>query len=291
MAYPKDLAFREKILELLGTVWSMVPPGVDRARAWGADWCEESTPFVHIEDDKVVAHIGVMEIPLVTAEGITKVAGIHAVCTRKDWRKRGLMGALMNRTLAWVDEHYKVAVLWANDANIYKRFGFEARPEHMFQGPMAGASARVTRRLSLNDAADLALFRQIASTRTPASSISGSLDPGWLSLINLGLWTPPGPAIDWVDDLQCIVIYEVRGTVLRIYDILGEAMPPLGDIASRLGPSFDRVVVFFSPDKLDSPALDAVPSSLYDTLMVRGPVLPAQDGSPRPLAFSPLTRC
>jgi GNAT superfamily N-acetyltransferase len=288
MPYPPDPTLRASTLDLLGSIWKKLPRGVERARAWGADWLEHSEPFVHVEAGRVLAHVGVMEIEAVLDGRARKLAGIHAVCTHPDRRGQGLLRETMLRALAWIDARYETAVLWANDPAIYTRFGFTPRAESVFRGSARPAAADpLARPLSLDCASDIDLLRAFLARRAPVSSRCGSREPGWLTLINLGLWPAPGPSLVHLPDLDCIVAHDIRDRVLRLHDVIAAEMPALADLTARLGGGFDAAAVFFSPEGLRAPELSPAPTPLVDFLMVRGPFL----ASDEPFAFSPLTRC
>jgi GNAT superfamily N-acetyltransferase len=276
MPYPDDPALRVETLDLLGRIWTRLPSAVVRARGWGVDWFEVSTPFLEREHGRVVAHVGVLEIPVVLAGEAMTVAGIHAVCSHPEHRRRGHMRAAMERALAWADARHETAVLWANDPSIYGRFGFVARQESMFVGPVRGGPAREVRTLQLDQPADVAFLHERLADR----------ESGWLALLDLALWTP-GPSVAYLPELDCIVVYAVRERFLDLYDVIARDVPPLADIAACLGERIDTAVVYFSPDSLAAPALVPEPTVLIDTLMVRGR-WPVED---RVFAFSPLSRC
>ena len=296
MPYPLDPALRVRSIALLGSVWTALPAAVERARGWGADWLEWSEPFVEREAGEVVAHVGVMELHAVLDGRDRTLAGIHAVCTRADRRGRGHLRATMDRALSWVDARYETAVLWANDPAVYGRFGFTPRRESVFHGPLAprpsssSSSSGSTRGLSLDVVDDVRLLRARLDGRAPVSTDCGVRGSGWLALIDLALWRPPGPRLVLVPALDCIVVHEVRGRTLRLYDVIAPQMPTLaaltGELAHELA-GVDAVEAFFSPQGLNAPSLKAARTSLDDVLMVRG----RDVGSDAPLAFSPLTRC
>ncbi len=290
MPYPDDKALRHATVKLLGQVWPRLPGCIAQASAWGADWFQLSTPFVHVVADEPVAHVGVIEIPVVTAGGVRRVAGIHAVCTHPAHRGRGYLRATMDRTLAWVDARYEAALLWANDPAIYTRFGFAPRPESLFQGPAPRAlpsREAGLRLLAVDCAADMLLLRSRLATRAPVSGRCATREPGELTLIDLALWTPPRPTIALIAALDCIVFYEVEDRTLWLYDVVAQRLPSLGELTAALGAELDEVAVCFSPDELAAPQLLPAPTPLVDFLMVRGKLLPETE----PLAFSPLTRC
>jgi GNAT superfamily N-acetyltransferase len=286
MPYPEDPALRSETLDLLGSIWTRLPSAVVRARACGVDWFEVSEPFVEHEAGKIVAHVGVLEIPVVLAGEARSIAGIHAVCSHPGYRGRGHMRAAMERALAWADARWQTAVLWANDPSIYGRFGFVAREESMFVGPVRGGPARELRALTLDQPADVAFLRDQLAQRKPVSQRVAAREPGWLALLDLALWTP-GPSLAYLPELECIVVYAVRERFLDLYDVIGPEIPTLADIAGCFGERIDTAVVYFSPDLLGAPALVAEPTVLIDSLMVRGEWL--QDD--RAFAFSPLGRC
>lgn len=286
MPYPSDPATRLETLDLLGRIWTKLPAAVERARAWGVDWCDVSTPFVEHDAGRVVAHVGVLEIPVWLAGEPRTVAGIHAVCSDPLQRGRGHMRAAMQRALAWVDARYETALLWANDPGIYGRFGFVAREESMFVGPVHGGPARGIQPLSLEHPADVAFVRERLADRHAVSGSIATREPGWLGLLDLALWTP-GPSLAYVPELDCIVVYAVRERFLDLYDVIARDIPSLADIAARLGERIDTAIVYFSPDLLAAPSLLAEPTILIDSLMTRG----AWALGDRAFAFSPLTRC
>jgi GNAT superfamily N-acetyltransferase len=284
--YPTDPTLRAGTLDLLGRNWTRLPAAVARAQAWGADWCERSTPFVHSVDGTVVSHVGVLEIPIVLGGRSCTIAGIHAVCTQVEQRGRGHMRACMEAALAWVDARHRTAVLWANDPGIYAQFGFVSQAESMFVGPVRGRGVGTARVLSRDDPNDMALVTEQLARRSPVSQRASAHDPGWLALLDLALWDP-GPSVAWIPELECVVVYSIRERFLDLYDVIAARVPPLAEIAARLGAGVDTAVVYFCPDALGHDALAAEPTVLLDQLMVRGEWLTDAE----PFAFSPLGRC
>lgn len=285
MPYPNDPAFRSETIELLGGIWTKLAGAVTRAQAMGADWCELSTPFVEYEGGRVVAHVGVLEIPTVIDERRATIAGIHAVCAHPEHRGRGHMRAAMQRALAFVDERFETAVLWANDPAIYGQFGFAVREESIFVGPARGGAEEL-QSLSLDRPEDVAFLRERLARRRPVSPRLATCEPGTLALLDLALWNP-GPSLAYLAELDCIVAYAVRERFLDLYDVIADEIPPIDEISMQLGERIDTAVVYFSADSLAEPGLRPEPTVLIDSLMVRGRWL----SDPRSFAFSPLARC
>lgn len=285
MAFPDDPALREAILALLGATWTRLPEAIARARGWGADWCELSTPFVEVVEGEVAAHVGVMPVELVVEGEARRLAGIHAVCTAARQRGRGLMRAALERALAWaeVEGGFDGAILWANDPAIYGRFGFVARPESIFVGAVKGGPRRAEE-LSLARAEDVARVRACLERRAAISRRSGVTGPAALCLIDLALWQP-GPSLAYLPEQGAVVVYAVRERFLDLYDVIAPREVTLAEIAAQMGERIDTAVVYFSPERLDAPHLRAEPTTLYDTLMTRGVAMAEV------LAVPPLGRC
>jgi len=99
------------VAALLDRGWPALPPAITRAGALGFHWTAVSTPFVHRDDGRVVAHAGVIEQPLIVAGERRWVGFIHGVCTDPAHRRRGHAHALMEAALAHCRERSATQVL------------------------------------------------------------------------------------------------------------------------------------------------------------------------------------
>jgi len=126
--------------------------------------------------------------------------------------------------------------------------------------------------------------RALLDGRAPVSTRCGARgEAGWLALINLAIWRPPGPELVSLPELEALVVCERRGRTLRLYDVVARVMPSLAAITARVGRGCDTVEVLFAPDALDAPELAPRPTPPGDVLMTRGPFAPT--------ALSPLAHC
>jgi hypothetical protein len=67
-----------------------------------------------------------------------------------------------------------------------------------------------------------------------------------------------------------LLVYDVVGTTLRLFDVVAKQVPPLGELLVRVPDRVERVEVYFAPDRLGVP-LAAEPWSLDEAFfMVRG---------------------
>src|SRR2546426_12136155 len=110
-SYATNLALCDRVFELLERVF----PGVRAARIGaellGATWGSVSTPFVRVEDERVVSHVGLLVLPLHVMGRAITVGGVHGVATHPDFRRRGYYRALMEELLPYADQRYQTLVL------------------------------------------------------------------------------------------------------------------------------------------------------------------------------------
>ncbi len=274
-----------EIVALLARAWPSFPLVVERASARGFDWRLCSTPFVHREEGQPVAHVGLVELPLVVGGVATRVAGIHGVVTDPRYRGRGHAGRLLEAALVFADARYQTVVLTAGEPTLYRRLGFEVVPEHRFVGPAPrrtpGALPVVELDPELPAARDL--VHRLLRDRAPVSRVLGVGRE-----LHLFLFKTARRSLRYAADLDALLVYEIVGTTLQLYDVVAERIPTLSDIVARVPEPVAEVEAYLSPDALCA-TLEPQPC-VFDGdehLLARGALLPA--GTP---ACLPLTaRC
>src|SRR5262249_18677349 len=125
-----DAAFWRALHALQGRIWPRMPARIEVARRLGVHWEAKTTPFVWVEEDRALAHVGVMAHPLRLLGEDRVVAGIHAVCVDAEARGRGLGRRCMEAALAWIDERFDLAKLTTSIPALYGRWGFSVLPTH-----------------------------------------------------------------------------------------------------------------------------------------------------------------
>ena len=285
-----------RLASLLGRVWPRLPAGVARAEALGFAWTDVSTPFVRREGERVVAHVGVIELPLVIAGRRVRVGSIHAVCTDPERRRRGLGRALMQETLTACAGRFETLVLTTLIPEFYTAFGFRPVPEHAFTRALAplAPSPSPGGRVLTEGPDDLRLLRRVLADRAPVSERLGSLESGVAFAIALMLTWGDLSRVRYHAALDVLTVHEVRARTLVLYDVVGATIPPLAVLAAALGADADRVLTFFAPDRLgegwqaerwDEARAAAHGGGWFAGLMARGPL--AADGE---FMLPPLSR-
>lgn len=286
-------AVEPRLLALLGRVWPAIPPAVARADALGFSWAAVSTPFVHYEAGRAVAHVGVIELPLVIGGRQRMVASIHGVCTDADRRGRGHARALMEAALAHCRVRYGTVVLTTVIPEFYARhFGFRVVPEHAFVRPLPVTTPSVGGRRLSETAQDAALLTRLLAQRVPVSERLGSLDAATVFVFALLLgWGDFSRAYHHAA-FDVVTVHEVVGRTLVLYDVLGAVIPPMPDLLHAVGAEIDRVVTLFVPDRLgpgfraelwDPARAQALGDASFAGLMARGALMTGVEAFMLPL--------
>lgn len=84
-SFYEDPTIRQRLFNLLEIVFPEI--GISRvaetARRLGASWEGASTPFICLDEDVAIAHVGVLEIPMQIMGKTVIAGGIHGVCTHR----------------------------------------------------------------------------------------------------------------------------------------------------------------------------------------------------------------
>lgn len=288
MAYPPDLVYRQAVLDLLTDVWPTMPAGVARARAWGADWYQVSTPHTVEVGGRVVAHVGCIPLRLRVGGQDRDVTALHSVCVAPSHRGRGYLRPCMDAALREVGD--APAILWTDIPALYTRWGFRPFDEVVFAGaaPAAEGEGRATARpMDLGHEGDLRLLEDILARRVPVSDVAGVWDHGGVFLHKLAFDTRLHGQVWHLPWFDAVVVVDDRPEgPLVLHDVLAPRVPLLAEILAALGiPAGRAVEVHFTPDRLQAGALEPVPHP-DPGLMVRGALELA--GA---FAFPTLARC
>lgn len=286
-----DERVRARVYDLFDTSFDRLSKRIRIAESFGALWHEVSTAFIRTAragGGAPVAHVGVIEIPMMIAGHRRLVAGVHAVCTHPDHRGQGHARAALTQALNWIDARYDLAILTTEIADFYAQFGFRTVPESVFEIGSLRARGRAapSRPVDEADGRDLDRVWRLLSRREPVSNVLASLDSGWLFLIDEALASWGLRRLYYAEDLDAVLAFEVHGSTLTLLDIVASRLPTLESVLERVPAEFDRVELLFTPDRVWSGPVALRPWDPADRLMVRGE-FPVTE----PFMLTPLARC
>lgn len=284
-SYLDDPALFPATFDLLDEAFPGLADGERIARTHGLRWESISTPFLAEEAGRVIAHVGVLRLPLVIAGRRTVVGGIHAVATRTDRRGRGLAGTLLAEAVSWAEQRHETLLLTAGEPGLYERSGFRVVPEVRFFGaPPAGTAGEEEGGLfDWGDPQERARLEDLLVTREPVSRLLGAAGDR-----DVFLFHSARARLRWIDSWGGLLWLSGSPPEVRIVDVVARRMPRWQDLARALPAGTERVELCFTPDVVGGDfCASPPPSEDPELLMVRGPFPP--EGLP--VCLSPATRC
>lgn len=284
-SFVADPSLSGRLFDLLEIVFPEIELSklVAMGRALGAPWESASVPFMKFEQDRAIAHVGVLELPLCVMGQPLTVAGIHAVATHPEFRRRGHYRDCMAAALAYCQPRYETLVLTTAQPELYQPFGFRVVPESTFT--VAGQGLGQTegwRLLDLQQQQDCALLHRLLETRIPVSEVVGVYPEKAVFLVN-----EASRPLHYAEALDALVVTEQQQDCLQLFDVVADHPIAFADILQYVSPSVNQIVFYFSPDRFQV-AATAVAHVLDDAyLMVRGPFAAAG----QPLMLPRSARC
>ncbi|BAY07792.1 GNAT family N-acetyltransferase [Calothrix sp. NIES-2098] len=266
-SFATDPSLSSKLMELMEITFPGISSLAECGRKLGASWEAASTPFIRFHDDRVITHVGVLEIPLQIMGQRVTVGGIHGVATHPEFRRRGYYRQVMNEVLEYCDRRYETLVLTTPQPEFYLPFGFRVVEEHIFKVKCSSTgSTDGWRTLDVADVADLRLLHRLLETRVPVSHIIGVVKEKAVFFVNEGSRT-----LHYAKDLDLIACMEIEDTRLHLFDLVTTQIYPLQKILDRIPQPIEEVLIYFSPELLNLENLQAFPYVLDEAvLMVRG---------------------
>jgi len=246
-SYADDPQLSDQVFELLDQVFTGLRQAARDARAHGTDWEAISTPYTVSVAGQLIAHLGLIELPLMVAGQTKTVGSIHAVATHPEYRRRGYFRQLMEQVLADTQNRYETLILTTENPEYYEPFGFRRVQEHRFTIPWSGPAGRDgIRPLNPDDATDLALLHTLLAQREPVSNRLGVRPERDVFCFN-----ECPHSLQLLPDLDVILCLERQGASLILYDVVGRTVPLLAELLARTPWRGQEVITYFTPDRLE----------------------------------------
>jgi GNAT superfamily N-acetyltransferase len=240
---------------------------IEAARKLGVHWEAETTPFAWVEEERALAHVGVIAHPLRLLGEDRMVAGIQAVCVDPEARGRGLGRRCMEAALAWIDGRFDLAKLSTTIPAFYERWGFFVMPTHRFRRSArrrwrSGAPRGVGRH-SAHPRAALGAYADLRRLCHPGVGLAADHRPCTQGRLPGGVLVVPRR--------DFLIVARHQGEVLHLDDVAGPELPGLEEVLAAIPFRFERVIYGFTPDRLD-PGARPEPVPVEEGVMqVRGP--------------------
>lgn len=263
---------RERLFPLFKTVFDMSES--DLRELYASGFANPTyTPFTYFHDGNAVANVSMFDLPMMIDGRKVNAAGIQSVMTDPGHRRKGLFRRLFEIMLTELDRKYDASFLFTSSPELYTPFGFREVDESYFISAyshhQSGQGSQSLRRLDLSREEDIQVLKEQFKHHAPVSHVFAPLSYG--SSFYLNMLDPQLQSnLHYSDKLNAMIVFEIEGETLKLYDIVGKEMPKLDEIAASIGAPIAQVELYFHPDLLHPEQWKPVPSSGH--LMVRGDI-------------------
>ena len=223
-------------------------------------WDRRFRPFSYFDGDRMVANVCVYSLDMTVAGKACRAAQVSSVATAPDYQRRGLSLDLMNRAIAWARDAHDFHFLFADQEAIpfYRKCGFRTVDEHKTRLTVSGRRAEPgLQKLDLENQRHRELIVNAARERTPVSDRLGVVN--WRLFM---FWCSYylKDQIHYMADLDVLVLFERKGEVVTVSDIVGKNIPDFATIYRCISAETDKAVEFlFIPDRLGLNKVERVP--------------------------------
>lgn len=271
-------------LNLLDECFPGIKANIERCDTLGFPW--QSKAFVKEEKGEVVSHVGVMEYPILIEGKLHKVGALHAICTKKTHRRRGLASGLIQEALRWTEKLYEFVILFTEIPSFYERLSFHTIQEHRFR--LACRHAKGTQTLTpVIFPRDNALLLRCFEQRAPISDLLWVKDNGDIASFNALFSTYPTYwSMHYSPEIDGILSFALKDKELHLFDLVAREPPALDLILNHLPVPIDEIFFYFSPDRLTKKAVPEPHVYEKSHFMAHG-----KWPNVKPFMISPLSRC
>lgn len=250
--------------------------------AWEAAgyWDSAYMPFSYFKDGRVVSSVCLYLLDAVVNGVRSPLVQISGVGTLPAFRRKGLNRELTERALAWTLDKHAGVFLFADEGAIpyYQRCGFVSVTESQESWEAEAVDPRAgIIQLDPENPSTLKKIYRYAVDREPVSEKLSILSP---KLLMFHILYTLRDSIYEVPELDCIILYDRKGSEVNIYDIIAKEMPVFSEIYPYFSQDLDKRVIFhFHTDRLGIDNVKMKLTKTHNTFVsegfpVRNPAFP-----------------
>lgn len=271
--YSNDETTREHLYPLFEAVFE-IPVDVLKDFHQRGFWDPTYRPYTLFDGERAVANASMFSMPLMIKGKQVQAAGIQSVMTHPEHRGKGYMKRLVAKMLEEIDQEFEAAFLQTGSPDLYTPFGFRVLEEHRFTAPLAHVPSQETqnlRKLDFSNEADVDIVRGLFENYQPLSQVFAPMDHS--SSFYLNMYNPYyHEKLYYSEALHAVLVFEVDGETLRLFDVVAEKLPSLEAILAQIAVPCSQIEFSFSPDQFGITEYIATLVTTGNRLMVRGPV-------------------
>ncbi|MFW6029521.1 MAG: GNAT family N-acetyltransferase [Halanaerobiales bacterium] len=230
---------------------------------WGANYrC-----YSLVDNKQIISNVSLSELDLIINGNEKKGVQLATVGTLDEYRGKGLSRYLMEMVLEDYKEKCDFIYLSANDSvvDFYPRFGFRRIPEYKFTSSLSQIITKndilqnhtgdnnlknsFVRKLEIKNNTDIEIIKRLFEERSILSE--RLFIKNYFSILMWYLVNFYKNNIWYIEKEEIIVIYQVEGQTIHLFDIISKEPPVLADLLNYLNlKNVEEVRFYFTPELL-----------------------------------------
>jgi len=215
-------------------------------------WQDRYIPYSFVESGQVIANVSVNLLDLMIEGKTYKAIQIGTVMTHPDYRGKGLSSQLMQYVLEEYAGTYDYMYLFANESvlDFYPKFGFKRVEEYQFSTTKGNRSYqnKYLQKLDVKHKKDLEKVYDMVKNRVPVSNSFATLQTDSLTMFHC--LNGFQDHLYYILEEDAIVMFEKRGTVLHVYDIICKKAFHLEQLLEKVtDDQTDKICLYFTPEQ------------------------------------------
>lgn len=237
-------------------------------------WNEGYLPYTFFDGGRAVANVSAIPLPMLINGKTANCMGIQSVMTDPDYRKNGLMKKLFQNMLEDLEQTCEGFMLFTGSPELYTPFGFKVINQYYFKIDYIRESTKHNSLLKLDPLNNSGHLRIVTDAFKNRASLSDKFVP--LSYLNSFYFNFYNPwlyeKMNFIEELKIVIVFDVVEGTLRIFDVIGEAIPPLEELIPYISSHFNAIEFYFHPDAFQLVDVETIEYTTENKLMARGPL-------------------
>ncbi|WP_242247292.1 GNAT family N-acetyltransferase [Bacillus cereus group sp. BfR-BA-01523] len=223
-----------------------------------------------LQDDNAIANVAAFSLPLLINGEKINATGIQSVMTHPNYRRRGLMKQLFSKMIEEIDEQCECAVLFTENPELYKPFGFQIVQEYLMTVSCEnkGYKDSQLKKLDFYNEEDRQLIHEIIENGQRLSNKFSTLNYRSSFYLNMydSTWNEN---LYYSEKLDALIVFTVENQKLKLFGVFAPVIPILDELCEEISGKFTEIEFYFYPDQLgiDDVQYTELQTSKY--LMVR----------------------
>lgn len=233
-------------------------------------WDDTYKALSFLQEDKVIANVAAFSLPLLINGEKINAAGIQSVMTHPNHRRQGLMKQLFSKMIEEIDEQCECALLFTENPELYKPFGFQIVQEYLMKVSYENKSDKDSqlKKLDFYNEEDRQLIHEMIENGQRLSNTFSTLNYRSSFYLNMhdSTWNKN---LYYSEKLDALIVFTVENQKLKLYGVFAPVLPILDELCKEISEEFTEIEFYFCPDQLGIDDVQYIELQTSKYLMVR----------------------